>query len=135
RMQSDTTGWMGTIGTSFSYAKNVQEVLDVSLLAHVQYKTRKDLWLFLANYDYLKGNAETLSNNVFFHLRYNHKLTPALRWELFTQLQKNAVTGIDARWLLGTGPRLKIAESEKLKMYVGVDAMYEYEREHSIPVV
>jgi hypothetical protein len=133
RMQSDSIGWMGTMATSFSFIKNVQEVTSLDALVHVQYKTKKDLWLFLVNYDFLKGNGQELTNNVFYHLRYNHKIRDWLRWELFTQLQKNAITGIDLRLLAGTGPRIRLTESKRLKLYAGTAAMYEYEKEQTDP--
>ena len=85
RMQSDTTGWMGNLGAAFSFTKNVQEVITAGLHAHLQFKTERDLYLFLSNYNLLKGAEQELVNNVFYHLRYNRKLNAWLRWEVFTQ--------------------------------------------------
>lgn len=135
RMQTDTIGWSGSLGTSFSFTKNVQEVLHLNANAHVQYKTDKSLYLFLANYSLLKGNNEELLNNMFYHLRYNRKLNSWLRWEIFNQWQQNAVTGIRLRALLGTGPRFKIIGRERFRLYAATAAMYEYEEEQTKPVV
>jgi hypothetical protein len=87
------------------------------------------LYLLLTNYNLLKSNNQSLSNNVFFHLRYNHKLGEVVRWEAFTQWQQNKITNIDVRALLGTGPRFKLNDSKRIKLYAGVLAMYEYERD------
>lgn len=135
RMQSDTTGWMGNFGADFLLAKNVEKVLNVNLNAHIQYKTNKSLWLFLTNYNFLKGTNETLSDNFFYHLRYNYKVNAWLRWELFTQLQQNKVTGIDVRVLTGTGPRFKLHGTQKFSLYAATALMYEYEREQTSPPI
>jgi putative salt-induced outer membrane protein YdiY len=135
RMQSDTTGWLGNFGTNFLFQKNAVEVLNINLNAHVQYKTQKNLYLFLANYNLLKGSGETLTDNLFYHLRYNHKFNAWLRWEVFTQLQQNSVTGIDVRVLTGTGPRFKLHGTKQFALYIATAAMYEYEKEETSPPV
>lgn len=135
RIQSDTTGWFGNAGTSFLFEKNAVKVINISAVAHVEYKTAKSLYLFLVDYNLLEGNDKTLNNNLFYHLRYNYKIYKWLRWEAFTQLQQNNVTGIKLRLLAGTGPRFKLAGSKKLSLYVATSAMYEYEKEQTVPVV
>src|SRR5687768_1605513 len=116
RIQSDTVGWLGTAGTTFSFIKNVQEVLNIGANVHLQYKSEKDLYLFLGNYSLLKGNIQTLTNNMFYHLRYNRKLNNVVRWEVFTQWQQNIVTNIELRALLGAGPRFKFYDERKFKL-------------------
>ena len=123
RMQSDTTGWLGNFGTNFLFEKNAVEVLNINLNAHVQYKTKKNLYLILTNYNLLKGSGETFSDNLFYHFRFNHKLNTWLRWEVFTQLQQNSVTGIDVRMLAGTGPRFKLHGTKQFALYT-CDAIF-----------
>lgn len=135
RMQSDTTGWMGSVGTTFGFIKNVQEVLNINSNAHLQYKSEKSLYLMLANYNLLKGNGKKLSNNMFYHLRYNYKVSDLLRWEVFTQLQQDVVTNISLRILAGTGPRFKLHGSPKLKLYAATSFMYEHEKENTKPTI
>lgn len=94
RIQSDTTGWFGNAGTSFLFEKNAVQIININAVAHVEYKTPKSLYLFLIDYNLLEGNGQTLNNNLFYHLRYNYKINKGLRWEAFTQLQQNNVTGI-----------------------------------------
>ena len=135
RLQSDTTGWLGSFGSNFLFQKNAVEVLNINLNAHVEYKSKKSLYLFLANYNLLKGSGKTLSDNLFYHLRYNYKINKWLRWEAFTQFQQNSVTGIDERLLAGTGPRLKVAGTKQVALYCGTAAMFEYEKEQTAPPV
>ncbi len=134
RIQSDTTGWLGSIGSSFSFEKNVVEVLNISTMVHVEYKTHKSLYLVLMNYQFLGGSGQTLDNNFFYHLRYNYKLGPVVRWEAFTQLQNNRITGIRSRFLVGSGPRFKILKSSHFALYASTAAMYEFEKEETSPL-
>ncbi len=135
RIQSDTIGWFGNLGTSFSLIKNVQQITSFDANAHVEYKTAKDLYLFIADYNLLKSGSQDLTNNMFYHLRYNRKLNKWLRWEVFTQLQQNTITGINLRVLAGTGPRFKIVNTKKIKLYAGTAALYEYEQELTSPPI
>lgn len=128
-MQSDTTGWMGNAGSSFSLVKNTRQVFSADVDAHLQYKTQNSLWLILGSYGFLKGAGTKFIDNTFFHLRYNYKLNKVIRWELFTQLQKNVITLIKSRFLVGTGPRFKIASNEHLHLYAATLVMYEQEKE------
>lgn len=135
RIQSDTTGWTGSVGGSMSLIKNVNKVFSAGAFAHLQYKNRKNLYLLLGDYSFLKGSNKKFTDNTFFHLRYNHKLNGLIRWELFTQFQTNKITKIDSRFLAGMGPRFKLSGTGVLHVYLGLLAMYEYEREIADPPV
>jgi hypothetical protein len=134
-MQSDTTGWMGRAGTSFSFQKNVDHITLINIHTHLQYKSLKDLWLILADYGFLKAGDAKFVANSFGHLRYNRKLNAIIRWEAFTQLQDNYITKIDVRFLLGTGPRFKICSTKVFRLYAASLMMFEYEKERSTPSV
>ncbi len=129
RMHSDTTGWMGSVGALVSLTKNTDEIFLVQLNAHLQYKTKKDLFLILGNYGFLSGSSQNLINNSFIHLRYNRKLNNLIRLELFTQVLQNPVTKIDYRFLTGAGPRFKLVGKNKFRLYAASLVMHEYERE------
>lgn len=135
RIHSDTTGWFGKLGTGFMFQQNVNRVLNINASAHAEYKQPKNLYLILVNYDLLRGNGKSFTNNVFSHLRYNRNISKSLRWEVFAQLQKNNVTGIQHRFLAGTGPRWKVKASPVLTLYFATAAMYEHEREQTDPPV
>ncbi len=129
RMQSDTTGWLGNAGASFSLVKNTQKIFSAEVDAHLQYKSKKSLYLILGSYGFLKGAKTKFIDNTFFHFRYNYKLSKLIRWEAFTQLQNNVVTKIRSRFLLGTGPRFKLVSNEHLHLYAAALIMYEQEKE------
>lgn len=127
RMQSDTTGWMGNAGASLALTKNTQQVFSSDVDAHLQYKSKKSLYLILGSYGFLKGAGTNLIDNTFLHLRYNYKLNSILRWEAFTQVQKNVITGMSSRFLIGTGPRFKILSNKLIRLYAASLLMYERE--------
>lgn len=129
RMQSDTTGWMGTLGAAVSLTKNTQQVFAAEANAHLQYKSNRSLYLILGNYGFLKATNQKLIDNAFLHFRYNYKINKTIRWEAFTQIQNNIVTRIKSRFLIGTGPRFKIISTKKFRFYAATLAMYEVEKE------
>lgn len=134
RLQSDTTGWLGSLGTSFQLENSSVKVISIDAEAHLEYKAPRSLYLFLVNYTLLKGEETTLQNNLFYHLRYNYKFSKLLRWEAFTQMQQNNLAGIKSRFLIGTGPRFKISGTKKLALYASTAIMYENEQELTKPI-
>lgn len=137
RMQSDTIGWMGRLGSSFFINKNTTKIFGINLETHLQYKTSNDqgLWLLLGNLGFLKaGNARFVSDGLF-HCRYNRKVNEWMRWEIFGQYQNNMITQIDSRILTGTGPRFKIIKAKKFRLYAASLVMYENEKEKTSPVI
>jgi hypothetical protein len=133
RYQTDTTGWAGTVGGNFSLSNYGQKVFAVNAHGHVQYKSKKSLYLFLGGYGFLKGDKQSFVDHGFLHFRYNYKLTNVVRLEAFTQVQQNVITRIQYRYLFGAGPRFKILGAEKLRIYAGSLPMYEIEKEKDRP--
>jgi hypothetical protein len=135
RYQTDTTGWAGTVGGNFALSNYGQKVFAVNAHAHVQYKSKKSLYLFLGGYGFLKGDKQSFVDYGFLHFRYNYKLTNVVRLEAFTQVQQNVVTKLQYRYLFGAGPRFKILGAEKLRIYAGSLPMYEIEKEKGNPEI
>ena len=93
----------------------------------VQNKRDRNLWLLVSRADYTATTDERIIANGFVHLRFNHKFSPVLRGEVFAQWQTNPVLAINKRWLLGAGPRFKVADDKKtLALYLGLAYMIEY---------
>lgn len=129
RYQTDTTGWAGTAGGDLALTNYGQKVFTVNAHAHVQYKSKKSLYLFLGGYGFLKGDNKAFVDYGFLHFRYNYKLSKVVRLEAFTQVQQNVITKIQYRYLFGAGPRFKILGLEKLRIYAGSLPIYEIEKE------
>ncbi len=137
RMQSDSVGWKGGVGAAFSMSDNGNKILGIDAQSHIQYKTsnNRGIWLFLTDFNFLKIGKRESIHNFLAHLRYNFKINPWLRWEVFTQYQDNAITDIQSRYLLGTGPRFKLIDQKYFRMYIGILFMYETEKEATIPEI
>lgn len=67
------------------------------------------------------------NNQGFGHLRFNKDLNKKVVWEAFTQAQFDVVQEIDQRFLLGTGPRFQLIETDSASLFLGTLYMYEYE--------
>lgn len=129
RIRTDTTGWFGEAGLSGAYVQSATTVVQAEARGHIEHKGKKDLILFLGNYSILTGDGADLIDEYMLHLRYNYKFNKWLRWEVFGQLQQNEILNIHERILFGTGPRYKLADTKKVRLYVGTLVMREFERE------
>jgi hypothetical protein len=132
RIKTDTTGWAGSAEIGTHIYKNNFVLYDISSNIHVQYKTKKSLFLLLNNISFISvdnpGSEDTPFENAGFqHFRYNYKITDKFVWEAFVQGQYNEALGIDWRFLTGTGPRYKVIGQDKFRLYVA--ALYMFERE------
>lgn len=128
RLHTDTTGWAGNTNANVAIIKTVQNIFSLDLNAHVQFKSKKDLYLLLGSYGMLNGGGTKLVDNSFLHFRYNRKLNNHLRWEAFTQIQKNVINHIEYRFLVGTGPRFKVVDHKMFKLFWASLMMLEKEK-------
>jgi hypothetical protein len=127
RIKTDTTGWEGKAKLSFVYMKNDKELFSGGAYIHLQYKTKKSLFLLLTDYNVTKTSGEDFENAGVEHFRYNYKIKDWLTAEAFTQAQFNKLLKVKFRWLVGAGPRLKLVQTKPFRMYLGALYMFEYE--------
>ena len=128
RIKTDTVGWSGKLGLNLSLTKNTKSLTNIGSNIHVQYKTPKNLYLILSNYNLLVSDNQDLINKAVIHLRHNYKINQTLRSELFFQAQNNSISKIELRTLIGSGLRYKLSKKEKQKFYLGTTLMYEHEK-------
>lgn len=127
RIITDTTGWAGNLGLATSASKNTKSYFTFNGSSHVQYKSHKNLYLAIMDYNLVNAGGEDFGNSGYAHLRYNRKMNSLLRIELFTQVQFNEIALIQMRYLNGAGVRFKLSQLERAKFYFGATYMYEYE--------
>jgi len=127
RIATDTTGFSGKVGLSLSASKFTQSYVAGEFSSLIQWKTNKNIYLLVGDFQIVNAGGESFNNSGFGHFRFNRKLSSKIRMELFTQLQYNSVTKISARYLNGAGLRFKLSPYETAKIYWGIAAMYEYE--------
>jgi hypothetical protein len=127
RMRTDTTGWAGEADVTYDIVKNTDYIFNVGLTSQLQYKNKKSIVLLLADYRFVKAAGTKYINTGYLHLRYDYKILPKITWEVFSQGQFNQVLDIGLRALIGTGPRLKIYDTDSFRLYFASLYMYEYE--------
>lgn len=127
RIATDTTGFAGKMGVSLSAARFTQSFVAADISGQIQYKTLRDLYLLVGDFQIVNAGGESFNNSGFGHLRYNRKFSDVVRGEVFTQIQYNSVTKIKSRFINGMGLRFKLSPYETAKIYWGISAMYEYE--------
>jgi hypothetical protein len=128
RKSTDSTKWTGSASLDFSLIKNTNDIFRIANKAHVQYKDSMNLWLFVNDINLQKIEGNSLVNRGTQHLRYNRRLTQRVKWEAFIQAQYDAISDINLRALVGTGPRFKLSENDNYKFYLGTLIMYEHEK-------
>lgn len=69
-----------------------------------------------------KSNNIESTNKSFAHFRHIHKMTSALDWELFTQVEQNKFTRLTYRGLLGAGLRYNIFNTTQHEAFLGAGA-------------
>ena len=90
RIATDTTGFAGKIGISMSASKYKESFVSADLNGQIQFKTKKNLYIAIVDYQVVNAGGESFNNSGFFHLRYNRKLSSVIRFEAFSQAQYNS---------------------------------------------
>jgi hypothetical protein len=88
--------------------------------------------LFVNDLNLEKVEGNSLVNRGTQHLRYNRKTSDRVKWEAFGQVQYDAISLIDFRGIVGTGPRFKLSKNENYLFYLGTLIMYEYEKASNV---
>lgn len=129
--------WSGIVDLDFAIRRNkagqtVMTGADVG--AQLNGKQKHQL-IFLAGYHLTQFNdsddpqapSKNLNNQAFAHLRYDHRLSESVSWEMYSQVQWDAVQEIDLRLLNGLGARFRLVENDTASFYFGLSYMLEYE--------
>lgn len=127
RFLNDSNGWVGNADFSFNVIQNAQQVLSFANTLRVQYQHGKHRFILLNDVNFIKAGNTNFVNSGYQHFRYNYKVSNPLTIEAFTQTQYNPVLRLDFRYLIGTGPRLKLLKKENVRIYFASLYMYEYD--------
>lgn len=121
---------------NFGLSRNkAGQTLRLGTQARLEYERKKSKWMLLGAYNLTQflnvddpdAVPKNFANNAFGHLRYNRKVNKWLTWEAFTQGQWDEIQEIDIRYLIGTGPRFRVKETEESHLFLGALYMLEYE--------
>ena len=97
-------------------ARFTQSFVAADINGQIQWKTNKNLYLLVGDFQIVNAGGESFNNSGFGHFRFNRKISPVIRGELFTQIQYNSVTKITRRILNGVGLRFKLSPYETAKI-------------------
>jgi len=127
RIQLDTNKIIqGQFDMNSKLTQSSNTVFELSSGLRLDRMSKKNAYLLLMNYNFVRAKNENFIDDGFAHLRYTRKLKKIWSWETFGQIQYNQKLNINFRGLLGTGPRVKLLEKEKNKIAAGLMLMYEY---------
>jgi hypothetical protein len=92
------------------------------------YLSKKHAYISINNIQYSKSTGGPLSSNGYSHFRINFLRTQRLSYETFTQAQYDDGRNMPFRFLIGGGLRLRLNDSEKMSIHIGVGAFNEIEK-------
>lgn len=127
RFLSDSNGFYGQLTAETEYKKNKIMQIKVEGGAHLAYKQGRHSILNSTTFEYSKIEKAENEKNFFFHIRYNYGFSERWIGELFFQAKYDEFLNIDQRELSGIGIRTGIIDKDRLKLFAGATAMYEYE--------
>ncbi|HET9451653.1 MAG TPA: DUF481 domain-containing protein [Aggregicoccus sp.] len=93
-----------------------------------QYRAERRALLGVLRGEYGKSNGERIMARTLEHLRFREQHTVRLATELFLQHEYDAFRRLQARALLGAGPRVHLFTSQRLRVTSGLALMLEHER-------
>ncbi len=128
RFLNDTVPWTGHADFRLNVAENTQRSSTFGLGGAVQHVWGKHRLLFINDLALSRVEHNDFLNTGFQHLRYNYARDSRWTGEAFAQTQYNKPLLLDLRATLGAGPRLRVVNEGKYRMYLGTALMLEHER-------
>lgn len=129
RINSQDTGWVGSINVSFSQSKSTIKIHSLNLRTSWEYVKGSSRLLSVGNLSLSKkDDTVNLANDGYLHIRYGYIVNSLADMEVFGQVQFHEFKKIGLRSLSGFGPRFRIIENDSLKCFLGTLYMYEYEK-------
>jgi len=128
-------GWHNILGLSLNYSSGNTNVLTLKTNFRSDYVWKSSHTFVVTNFRLGRKDGKSFTNKGFVHLRGIHALNQTLMMEGFLQKQFNESIRLDDRELAGGGLRLTVMHPSKksrylslLHLYMGIGAMWEYER-------
>lgn len=112
-------------GSLSGYAGNTQGVI-LGSAGLVGARWERHTGFVALSGDYARLNQVVSVAKWFGHARHNYRLTEALWWEVFGQLESDRFRRVASRRLLGTGPRFQLFDSEAFEVFYGVAYLLEH---------
>ncbi len=118
----------GRVNLDLSANRNSINVFTISTGVDLYYKKDSSSWLFISQFKLIRAGQMNFTNETFAHIRTDRVLKERVKWEAFFQIQRNVLTNLDYRALLGTGPRFKLTDYNNARFYFGSLYMMELDK-------
>jgi len=144
RSEHHEDGFSGSLGLKTAFTQGNIDFADFGMTGHIEWKKGAHLFFWVTNGRFAAKRTQSdyaaepdislwdkeahFSNSLLEHMRYNYTLADALWWEAYTQFEFNEFLLLDRRVLLGTGPRVALAQGDDGGLWMGTAAMVESER-------
>ncbi len=125
RAQLEETGRAFQIRGALSAYQGNSSGIAIAVGGLVGWSSARDLVYLTASGDYSHLNHTTSVAKAFAHVRYARKLWKWVHAEAFVQWEIDRFRRITSRELLGSGPRLRLADGDSLSLYHGSSYMLE----------
>lgn len=99
-----------------------------NIASDLGYFVKNHAYYFFGDLIYSRVGDQAITSAGFVHLRSNFWRNRFLSYEVFSQAQFDEARGLDQRFLLGTGIRLKITDTDQTKIALGTGFMLEKEK-------
>lgn len=128
RQGLDTNGVAAEIAFSYSVTQGNSDLVTFGLSPSLVWRTGRHLMFTINRLKTATADGGSLINNGFSHVRYNFEINRSLVYELFMQAQYDESQDLTARYLAGTGLRIRMINRSSMMLAIGVAGMYEYEK-------
>ncbi len=127
RKNADANGLSGSVELFFNNRTGNTDLQSAGATLHLGWKHDPHMVLLVGNVNRGEARGEKTINKGFSHLRYNYTMHPKVALELFVQHEYDEFSLLDARTLLGIGPRFTVANGDSWAIFWGVAYMAEWE--------
>jgi putative salt-induced outer membrane protein YdiY len=128
RSGDEPDGVSGSAELSFANRTGNTDKLEVGAALRAGWRRGPRMALGIVDLSVEKAGEETTTNDSFVHLRGGRDLSARLMWEGFVQYEYDRFAKLNARTLVGTGPRLTLHRGETVAAFLGLAWMLEWER-------
>ena len=127
RLRTQDEGLSANADLAFAFRSGNSDLYDVSLGGQINHRNDNRFILGIARIRYGESDGTTYNSSAFAHLRYTQWFGALVAGELFGQLENDRFTLLQLRTLIGSGIRLRLAETDNVSAFLGSAAMYEIE--------
>jgi hypothetical protein len=119
--------WKFQVNLGLEATKKETSVININSGAQLYYRTRSWTFLLLNDVRLIRADKQNIISSGFTHGRLGYWIQPRWALEAFGQFQYDAVRGLQARWLAGTGIRHALFSRDQVSFFAGTGLMYEEE--------